>query len=264
MPENRPLEGKVALVTGASRGIGEYVAHHLARAGASIAVAARTEEVKDARLPGTIHSVAAAIEATGRKALAVRMDMREHESIAAGVKQTVDRFGRLDIIVNNAAILVPGSIEAIQPRHIDLIWQVDLRGPILLIREAIPHIRAAGGGHIINVSSIAGVFPGPGPYPEGRRGGGLFYGTIKAGLERLSQGLAMDLKEDKISVNVLSPQGRIRTPGSMFAENDPQNPSLEFEAADYMGKAALWVCSQPPSYTGHILFDEDVCTEQGL
>ena len=263
MTETLPLEGKVALITGASRGIGEYVAHHLARAGASIAVAARTEEVKDSRLPGTIHSVAAAIEAEGAKALAVRMDMREHESIAAGVQQTVDRFGRLDIIVNNAAILVPGSIEAIQPRHIDLIWQVDLRGPILLMREAIPHLRVGGGGHIINVSSRAGVFPGPGPYPAGRRSG-AFYGMIKAGLERLSQGLAMELQDDKISVNVLSPQGRIRTPGNIFAENDPKNPTLEFEAADHMGKAALWVCSQPSSFTGHILFDEEVCRERGL
>jgi NAD(P)-dependent dehydrogenase (short-subunit alcohol dehydrogenase family) len=179
------------------------------------------------------------------------------------VQQTVAVLGRLDIVVNNAAILVPGGIESIQPRHIDLIWQVDLRGPILLMREAIPHLRAAGGGHIINVSSRAGVFPGPGPYAETRRGG-AFYGMIKAGLERLSQGLAMELQEDKISVNVLSPQGRIRTPGNVFAENDPQNPHLGFEPADAMGKGAVWICSQPASYTGHILFDEDLCREQGL
>jgi NAD(P)-dependent dehydrogenase (short-subunit alcohol dehydrogenase family) len=103
------------------------------------------------------------------------MDMRDPESIAAGVAKTVELFGRVDIIVNNAAILVPGSIESIQPRHIDLIWQVDLRDPILLIREALPHLRAAGGGHIINVSSRAGVFRGPVPTttraPEGRSTG---------------------------------------------------------------------------------------------
>ncbi len=257
------LDGKVALVTGASRGIGEYVAQHLARAGVAVAIAARTEEVKDKRLPGTIHSVAEGIKSEGGKAIAVHMDMREPEQIAAGVKQTVDQLGRLDIIVNNAAILVPGSIESIQPRHIDLIWQVDLRGPILLMREAIPHIRAAGGGHIINVSSRAAVFPGPGPYPAGRRGGS-FYGMIKAGLERLTQGLAMELQDDKIAVNVLSPQGRIQTPGNIFAENDPNNPRLDFEPADLMGKAARWICEQPASYTGHILYDNEVCAEQGL
>jgi NAD(P)-dependent dehydrogenase (short-subunit alcohol dehydrogenase family) len=257
------LENKVALVTGASRGIGEYVALHLARAGAAVAIAARTEEVKDPRLPGTIHSVAAAIKAAGGRAIGVKMDMREPESIAEGVKAAVDAFGRLDIIVNNAAILVPGSIESIQPRHIDLIWQVDLRGPILLMREAIPHIRSAGGGHIINVSSRAAVFPGPGPYPSGRRGGS-FYGMIKAGLERLTQGLAMELQDDKIAVNVLSPQGRIRTPGNVFAENDPANPNLDFEPADLMGKAARWICEQPATFTGHILYDEDLCREKHL
>jgi citronellol/citronellal dehydrogenase len=258
------LEGKVALVTGASRGIGEYVAKHFAAAGAAVAIAARTEQQTDPRLPGTIHTVAAEIEKAGGRALAVRMDMREPESIAEGVKRTVEHFGRLDIVVNNAAILVPGSIESIQPRHIDLIWQIDLRGPILLMREAVPHLRAAGGGHIINVSSRTAVFPGPGPYPEGRRGGS-FYGMIKAGLERLSQGLAGELQADKIAVNVLSPQGRIRTPGNIFAENDPRNPTLDFEPADKMGKAALWICEQqPPTFTGHILFDEILCREKGL
>ncbi len=257
------LEGKVALVTGASRGIGEYIAYHLARAGAAVAIAARTEEVKDPRLPGTIHSVAKAIEAAGGRALAVKMDMREPDEIAAGVKMTAEHFGRLDIVVNNAAILVPGTIESIQPRHIDLIWQVDLRGPILLMREAVPHLRAAGGGHIINISSVAAVFPGPGPYAQPRKGG-AFYGMIKAGLERLTQGLAMELQEDAIGVNALSPQGRIRTPGNMFAQNDPANPNLDFEPADSMGKAARWICEQPATYTGHILFDEDLCRERGL
>lgn len=257
------LQGKAALVTGASRGIGEYVAMELARAGVSVAIAARTTEVKDKRLPGTIHSVAQAIRDGGGKAEAVYMDMREPDSIAAGVEQTVKAFGRLDIVVNNAAILVPGTIESIQPRHIDLIWQVDLRGPILLMREAIPHMRQAGGGHIINVSSRAAVFPGPGPYAEPRKGG-AFYGMIKAGLERLSQALAMELQEDGIAVNVLSPQGRIRTPGNVFAQNDPENPNLDFEPADKMGKGVRWICEQDASFTGHILFDEDLCREKNL
>ncbi|MBK6563322.1 MAG: SDR family NAD(P)-dependent oxidoreductase [Dehalococcoidia bacterium] len=257
------LNGKVALVTGASRGIGEYVALELGRAGCAVAVCARTEVVKDKRLPGTIHSVAQAIRDAGGKAEGIYMDMREPESIAAGVAKTVETFGRLDIVVNNAAILVPGTIETIQPRHIDLIWQVDLRGPILLMREAIPHMRKQGGGRIINVSSVAGVFPGPGPYKEARRGG-AFYGMVKAGLERLSQGLAMELQDDKITVNVLSPQGRIKTPGNLFAQNDPENPNLDFEPAFAMAKGARWICEQGPEFTGNILFDEDLAREKGL
>ncbi len=257
------LNGKVALVTGASRGIGEYVALELARAGCAVAVCARTEEVKDKRLPGTIHSVAQAIRDAGGKAEGIFMDMRDPESISAGVAKTVEKFGRLDIVVNNAAILVPGTLETIQPRHIDLIWQVDLRGPLLLMREAIPHMRKNGEGHIINVSSRAGVFPGPGPYPEARKGG-AFYGMIKAGLERFSQGLAMELQDDKIAVNVLSPQGRIKTPGNVFATNDPNNPDLDFEPATAMAKGARWICEQGPTFTGHILFDEDLAKEKGL
>lgn len=198
------LDGKVAIVTGASRGIGEYIALHLARAGAAVVVAARTEQVTDKRLPGTIHTVAEQIIAEGGRALAVRLDVRDPDSISACVQRTVEEFGRIDIVVNNAAILVPGTLEAVQPRHIDLIWQIDLRGPLLLMRDALPHLKAAGGGHIINISSVAAVFPGPGPYSS-PRGGGQFYGMVKAGLERYSQGLAMEVQADNISVNVLSP-----------------------------------------------------------
>lgn len=258
------LNGKVALVTGASRGIGADVAMELARAGCAVAVCARTEEVKDKRLPGTIHSVAQAIRDAGGKAEGIFMDMREPESIAAGVAKAVETFGRLDIVVNNAAILVPGTLETIQPRHIDLIWQVDLRGPLLLMREAVPHLRKQGGGHIVNVSSRAGVFPGPGPYRE-PRAGGAFYGMIKAGLERFSQGLAMELQADGIAVNVLSPTGRINTPGNAFANNDRENPNLDFEEAVGMARGTRWICEQDPrGYTGNILFDDDLCEAKGL
>jgi NAD(P)-dependent dehydrogenase (short-subunit alcohol dehydrogenase family) len=87
---------------------------------------------------------------------------------------------------------------------------------------------------------------------------------IKAGLERYSQALAMELQPDKISVNVLSPQGRIKTPGNVWAENDKENPNLDFEEAVAMAKGTVWLCEQPPEYTGHILFDEDLCKAQGL
>jgi NAD(P)-dependent dehydrogenase (short-subunit alcohol dehydrogenase family) len=131
------------------------------------------------------------------------------------------------------------------------------------MKEALPYLKQAGRAHIINVSSRAGVFPGPGPYENPRAGGG-FYGMIKAGLERYSQALAMELQPDGISVNVLSPQGRIKTPGNAWAENDRENPSLDFEEAVSMAKGTVWLCEQPPEYTGHILFDEDLCREKGL
>tara|TARA_B100000686_G_scaffold351811_1_gene451692 strand:- start:366 stop:1154 length:789 start_codon:yes stop_codon:yes gene_type:complete len=259
------LNGRTALVTGSSRGIGEYMAKHLASAGANVAIAARTTEVTDKRLPGTIHSVSESINKSGGNAIPVKMNMRDPESIKSGVDITVENFGGLDIIVNNAAILVPGSLNTVQDRHLDLIWQIDLRGPLLLMKYSLEHLQASGGGDIINVSSIAAVFPGSGPYQtDPQRRDGSFYGMVKAGLERFSQGLAKELQDQEIKVNVLSPQGRIKTPGNVWADNDPNNPSLEFEAADEMGKAAVWICRQPFSYTGNILYDQDVCSENSL
>ncbi|HRC62373.1 MAG TPA: SDR family NAD(P)-dependent oxidoreductase [Dehalococcoidia bacterium] len=254
---DKPLEGKVAIVTGSSRGIGEAIARSFARNGATVVVAARTEEVSDARLPGTIHSVAAAIEAEGGKAFPLVTNLRDPESIYACVDTTVKEFGRLDILVNNAAILVPGDIETVQDRHLDLMWQVDLRGPVLMCKAAVPHLRATGGGHIINISSGVAIFPGPGPY-ENPSTGGLFYGMVKAGLERFTQSLAQDLQKDRIAANVLSLAYVIETPGNIFARNDPNNPRLDFGSAEWMGKAATWIAKQPAEYTGNIVFDHKI------
>jgi NAD(P)-dependent dehydrogenase (short-subunit alcohol dehydrogenase family) len=261
------LDGKVAVIVGGSRGIGRDVAVALADAGAKVVVTARTEQVTDPRLPGTIYTVAKEIEDRGGTALPIKVDVTKDEELEAMAKQTMDTFGRLDILFNNAAILVPGTIRTVQPRHLDLMWRVDLRGLLMAIRYTIDPMAQSGGGHIINVSSRAGVFPGPGPYNEEQRArrGGSFYGMVKAGLERFSQSLAMEVQDENISVNVLSPQGRIKTPGNIFAENDKENPNLDFEEAIAMGKATVWICRQDPQkFTGNILFDEEVCREHGL
>ncbi|MDP6605396.1 MAG: SDR family oxidoreductase, partial [Dehalococcoidia bacterium] len=154
--------------------------------------------------------------------------------------------------------------------HLNLMWEVDLLGPLLLIRAAVPHMRTAGAGHIINISSRAAVFPGPGPYerreeqPGSARGS--FYAMVKAGLERFSQALAVELFESNIAVNALSPEGRINTPGSMYwTHRDTAPEDLPIEVAEQMGKSAVWICEQPPAeYNGHIDFDEALCREQGL
>ena len=260
------LDGKVALVAGASRGIGADIARFLGRAGAKVGVAARTEEVRDRRLPGTIHSVTQEITDEGGTALAVLLNLRDPESITGAVQKVVDEWGRIDIVVNNAAIFVPGDLESVQDRHIELSFAVNLRGPLLTMRAAIPHMREGGGGHIINISSRGALSPGPGPYESSRRpGGDIFYGAQKAAIEHFTQGQAMLLQDDNIAVNVLSPQGRIKTPGNLFAENDPENPNLDFDSAHEMGKATVWICEQPPQqYTGNIVYDEELCKEHGL
>ncbi len=261
------LKGKVCIITGASRGIGRDVAVALGAEGASVVVAARSESVWDKRLPGTIYTVAKEVDERGGQGLAVKCDVSKDEELENLISQTVAKFGRIDMIMNNAAILIPGNMMTVQPRHLDLIWRVDGRAPLMAIKLALPHMIEAGSGHIINVSSRAAVFPGPGPYniQPGAQVGGSFYGMIKAGLERLSQGLARELAPNKIAVNVLSPQGGIATPGNRFARNDPENPDLNFEEAVEMGKATVWLTQQDPAvFTGNILYDKEVCSKNGL
>lgn len=260
------LDGQVAIVAGASRGIGADVARYLAQAGAKVAVAARTEQVQDPRLPGTIHSVVESIQATGGEALPVLLNLRDPESIERATEHVVEAWGRIDVLVNNAAIFVPGTIETVLPRHINLSFEVNLRGPILMMRAVVPHLREGGGGHIINVSSRGSTFPGPGPYESARRlGDDLLYGPEKSAIEHFSQRQALALQPANISVNVLSPTGRIKTPGNLWASNDPDHPDLNFETADAMGKATVWICEQPPTaYTGNIVFDDDLVAEHRL
>jgi citronellol/citronellal dehydrogenase len=261
-----PLQQKVALVAGASRGIGADIARYLAKAGVFVAVAARTETQSDPRLPGTIHTVTDEIIEAGGHAIPVVLNLRDPNSIAAAVDAVVEQWGKLDILVNNAAIFVPGTLGTIQARHIELSLQINVRGPILAMKEALPHLRAAGGGHIINLSSRASVMPGPGPYDTSKvRGSDIFYGPEKSMIEHFTQSQAWALQADGIAVNTLSPMGRIKTPGNLFAGNDRENPNLEFESADAMGKAAVWICSQPAAeFTGNIVYDEELVAAKGL
>lgn len=265
--ESRPLEGKVAIVTGSSRGIGRDMAMVLAQAGAAVVVAARTEQVWDTRLPGTIYEVAEQIRSFGGRALPVKTDVTKDEDLENLVQRTLEEFGRLDILVNNAAILIPGDLQSVQVRHIDLIWRVNLRGPIMLMKLAVEPMIQGGGGHIINASSVGALMPGPGPYPEDRRVGGSFYGMTKRALERFSQGAAMELAQYNIAVNVLSPRGGYRTPGNQMMRLPPgaaPDPS-QLDSAVNMGRAAVWICCQDPKqFTGHILYDRDLLQEHGL
>src|SRR5262245_46091716 len=192
------LDGRVAIVTGASRGIGADIARYLAKHGAAVVLAARSVDAPvNERMPGSLSEVEQSIAAAGGRALSVGTNLREPEDIRNCVRAAVERFGGVDIVVNNAAVVAPGRLEALQDRHIELMWQVDLRGPLLLIKEALPYMKQAGRGDVINISSGAARFPGPGPYertPQGPGGADLMYGTLKAALDRMTQGLATELQ----------------------------------------------------------------------
>lgn len=263
------LRERVVIITGASRGIGRDMAVALADEGAHVVVAARSESVSDPRLPGTIFSVAEEVEGRGGKALALKVDVTKDEDLENMVTRTKEKFGRIDAMIYNPSVLIPGNTRTVQPRHLDLLYRLNIRAPIMATRAVLDPLREAGGGHIVFISSRAGVFPGPGPYTEEQqargRAGGAFYGMTKAALERYAQSLAMEVQSDGIGVNVLSPQGRIKTPGNIYSQNDKENPNLDFEEAVAMGKALNWILQQPPtSFTGNILFDEDMVAERNL
>jgi citronellol/citronellal dehydrogenase len=255
----------VAIVGGASRGIGKDIALALAAEGARVVVAARSEVEPDPRLPGTIHQTVQEIEAAGGQAIAVKADVSNEEHIEAMVKRALDAYGRIDILVNNAAVLVPRNILELPTKHIDLHNKVNIKGPILCIRAVLPTLLAQQQGWVINISSRAGVFPGPGPYKNVAPTRAFMYAATKAAMDRLTQALAVEYQDRGISFNALSPVGRIRTPGNVFGMTKPGETPEPFEAAVAMGKAAVFICSQDPhTYTGNILFDEEMVEKYHL
>jgi citronellol/citronellal dehydrogenase len=259
------LTGRVAIVTGASRGLGRDIALALARAGAAVVAVARTEAEGQSRIPGTLADTVGQIAQQGGRALAVRADVTREEEVGAAVQRTLDAYGRVDILVNNAGILIPGTVREMQLRHWELALRVNLTGPFLGCRAVLPQLIAAGGGQIINISSRGAIGPGPGPYTAVQPGG-TSYGTTKAALERFSQGLAAEVFADHVSVNALSPQIPIWSEGGHYfreASGEPDYRGWRRSGA-IIGDAAVAICAQPPgAYTGHILYDEGVVMELG-
>jgi short-subunit dehydrogenase len=239
------LAGRAAIVTGASRGLGRAIALALAAEGAAVAVAGRTEEVWDERLPGTIGETVADIDAAGGRAVAIRADLTDRADIARLVDAARDALGPITLLVNNAAFTAPGrppapgaeapakppatpsvaraagkpgwpgfvSIPlAAYRRH----FEIAVFAAYELMQLVCPDMIEAGGGAIVNISSVASRLPGDGPYPE--RGGGVLpgYGGSKAALEHLTQCAAYDLAGHRVAVNALSPSLAIMTPGLAY------------------------------------------------
>src|SRR2546428_4405949 len=156
------VRGAVALVTGASRGVGRAIALALADAGADVACAARATDATPRKLPGTIDATVREIQARGRRGLAVPTDLSRPAEVEAMVERTIAHLGRLDVLVNNAAITFAGDIDLAIKRW-DLVMEVNLRAPVLAIKAALPGMIARRRGAILNVSSAASVMAVPGP-----------------------------------------------------------------------------------------------------
>jgi len=206
-PTGPDLSGKVAIVSGASRGIGRGLALGLAEAGATVVCSARTTSSRpnDLGLPGTIDETAAAIRAAGGEALAVRCDIGVADDITALVDATVATYGRLDVLVNNAMAPTRGLFPETTEEMWDESMRINVRSLFLTARAVVGPMREQGAGSIINISSGAAD-----PYITGMPPGYVTYSVAKAALERFSTALAGELGEVGIAVNALRP-GAVKT-----------------------------------------------------
>ncbi|MDX3745484.1 SDR family NAD(P)-dependent oxidoreductase [Streptomyces sp. AK08-02] len=245
------LKGKIAFVAGASRGIGRTVAVALAEAGASVAVAARSEET--GRLPGTIHSVADGITAAGGRALAVPCDVTSEQSVEAAVTATVAEFGGIDILVANAGVLWLGPVESTPLKRWQLCLDVNLTGVFLVTKAVIPYVRQRGGGSLVAVTTS-----GVGMTDRGANA----YWVSKAAVERLYLGLATDLRADNIAVNCLAPSRIVLTEGWQAAGGGREIPPGMVEPPEAMGRAAVLLAGQEASgITGTVQRSESIGRE---
>ena len=260
------LQGKVAIVTGASRGIGKAMALGLAGAGASVVVAARTAEPRGT-LPGTIHETVAEIETAGGRALAVTCNVREEESIREMVNRTLDEYGAVDVLVNNAGIGGYAPFLQMTLREWDLNMAINLRAPFIACQAVAPIMIEQGGGSIINVSSHAATNIFSSTLGEDHDAGialiGQAYGASKAALERLTWGLAAELGQHNIAVNALKPLRPVATEGFRF-----QRPDADFSTwatPQDMAKATVYLAAQDArGLTGAIVTDEELVRRLGL
>lgn len=251
------LKGAVAFITGASRGVGKFMAVELAKEGCNIIVAARSEEDPDPKLPGTIHTTVEELEALGVKAMAVRTDVTDEENIKSSVQRAIDEFGHIDLLINNAGIMSPGRLWETPLKRWDLVTQVNVRGAVACCQSVLPHMIERGQGVVINISSIAADQPGA---------ANASYSVTKQALRKLSESLAGEVKEYGIQVFSLSPEGLVVTPGTMYHRLPEQTPSGPFvEAPEAMGKAAIFLCSdEAKELSGQHFYSRALLRKHGL
>lgn len=251
------LKGKVAIVTGASRGLGKAIAIGFSQQGANVVIAARTEEARKG-LPGTIYQTAEEIKALGLETLAVRCDVTDEESVNHMVKETLGHFGHIDVLVNNAGIAFYYPIIETPVKRWELVLKVNLVGAFLCSKAVLPHMIEQKSGSIINISSLAADERDEGTVPTG-----VAYAVSKAGLDRLTLGLATEVGKHNIAVNAVKPHKVVDTDGMRLWQ--PEADTSGWQSADMMVKATVFLAQQDSKgITGTVATDRELCTWHGL
>jgi citronellol/citronellal dehydrogenase len=248
------LQGKTLFITGASRGIGHAIAMRAARDGANIAIAAKTSD-PNPKLPGTIHTAAADIEKAGGKALPIVCDIRFEDQIAAAVKQTVEKFGGIDILVNNAsAISLTGTIETPLKRY-DLMNGINARGTFACSQACLPHLLKAKTPHILNISPPL-VMESRWFAPH------VAYTMAKYGMSLCVLGMHEEFR-GKVAVNALWPRTVIAT-AAVRNLLGGEEVVKQGRTPEIMADAAYVILTKDVNYTGHFAIDEEVLQAAGI
>jgi len=250
------LAAKTLFITGASRGIGLAIALRAAREGANVVIAAKTK-VHHPKLPGTIHTAAAEVEAAGGKALAIACDVRSEDEVNAAVAEAVRRFGGIDICVNNAsAIYLKGTLDT-EPKRYDLMNQVNARGTWLVSKTCIPHLRRAANPHVLMIAP-------PLDMDAKWFAGHTAYTMAKFGMSMCVLGLAAEFAGDGIAFNALWPRTAIATSAVKNVLAGEQG-LRHCRKAEIMADAAAMVFEKPAgSFTGRFLIDDTFLGENGV
>jgi citronellol/citronellal dehydrogenase len=250
------LSGKTLFITGASRGIGLAIALRAARDGANIAIAAKTAEPHK-HLPGTIYSAADEVERRGGNALPLVVDVRDEASVSAAVAQTVERFGGLDICINNAsAIQLTGTL-ATDMKRVDLMHQVNARGSYLVSKLCIPHLKRADNPHVLMLSPPLDMKP---RWFQGH----VAYTMAKFGMSMCVLGMAEEFRSDGIAFNALWPRTGIATAAIQFALAGEEG-MRSCRTPEILADAAYAIFHKPArTFTGHFLLDDTFLYEEGV
>ena len=241
----RPLAGRVALVTGASRGIGAAIAQRFACEGAVVAAAARSlDQPAQGMLPGTLRETVADIEAAGGRALPYQVDLTSSESRAEMVGRVVADLGPVDVLVNNAATSIFVPFTDISEKRLRLITTINYFAPFDLCQRVIPAMRERGGGWVLNITSLSGDIPTTPPPDPIYHLQGTAYGSSKAALNRLTEGLASEYYADSIVANALAPVKAVLTEGVKATLTEDAIASGDIlEPVEAIAEAALALCT---------------------
>jgi NAD(P)-dependent dehydrogenase (short-subunit alcohol dehydrogenase family) len=259
------LDGRVAIITGASRGIGSEIARLFAAEGSNVICAARTLHEGDHQLEGSLEKTVGEIREAGGEATPVAVNISLPEDCEQLVQAARDTYGQVDVLVNNAALTYYYPIKDFPVNRWMRSWAVNFHAPFLLSKLVLEDMVPRGSGSIVNISSGSAVGPGRGPYPDTTAdGGGACYGAEKAALERFTQGLAIEVYDNGISVTSLAPSQVVATPGTVFHNlvtgmDDPLSESPEL-----MAQAALLLASEPMDrVTGRVTYSQQILMEFG-